>query len=388
MPADQRVVPLLLWGLTVILFVALTAWFLENFERRTELIEAGASAEARRNEFLAAERFLRRIGIEARSIAGRELLRELPDTGDVLVVNGLSALNNQRRAALEGWLTAGGRLVTSATRLRERFDDQIPSDFLAGFGVQLHELDDTAPDETVIATVEFPGYPETLELELNAGRVLFDASESATGLASAGKYYRLLQYRNGEGQLTVTSDLEAFSNARIGERDHALFLALLTVRNSGGKVWLLYDSGVPWLGALVWRHAPYALVGAACLILAVLWHLGGRLGPLQPRPEPGSRDLLAHLQALADFHWRHGRASHLIRGARARVEQAWLRLHPALRNMEPSARADWIAQHAGLPKDDVRSALYSSSVDDRSLVHQTQALQRLWSALSTTPARR
>jgi hypothetical protein len=46
-------------------------WFERNFERQTRQVEQGQSAEARRNPFLAAERFLNRLGIDARSASAR-----------------------------------------------------------------------------------------------------------------------------------------------------------------------------------------------------------------------------------------------------------------------------------------------------------------------------
>ena len=96
MAVERRIPPLLV----LILAAALTTWFLNNFERRPREIETGFSAEARRNGFLAAERFLRRLDIDAESVSGRELLRDLPAPNDVLLVNGLGPLNQQRREAL------------------------------------------------------------------------------------------------------------------------------------------------------------------------------------------------------------------------------------------------------------------------------------------------
>lgn len=390
MAAERRVGTLLLWGLALILMAALTIWFLENFELRTKEVDAGLAAEARKNRFLAAERFLQRLNIMVESVAGRELLRTLPPNEDMLVVKGLGALNAQRREALHAWLEAGGRLLVAPTELWEweEGDNALRQDFLNDYGVQLHKLEDGESQQRVVATVAFEGYPEALELELDGRYQLVDALEEADGGVSVDDRYRLLQYDIGDGQLTVTSDMSPFTNAWIGKRDHALFLALLAETSAGGKVWLLYDNDVPWLGALLWRHAPHALIAAACLILALLWHLGGRLGPLLPSPRTDRRDLLAHLQALADFHWRHGRGSHLTRVTRERVEQAWLRRHPSLRGMKPDERAEWIAQRTGLSVAKIQRILYPPHIEERSLLEQARLLQRLWTASGQGRARR
>ncbi len=400
MKAEHRVGPLLLWGLALILAVALTGWFLEHFERRPKEVDAGLSAEARRNGFLAAERFLRRVGIDAQSLAGRELLRELPPTEDLLIVNGLGVLNEQRSENLHDWLMAGGRLLAApAERWAveevessdgwgwEEGSGEQSSDFLSRYGTRLHELEGTGRADRVAATASLEGYPDALALEFDARYALTDAEEAADRRIRAGGHDRLLQYAVGDGWLTVSSDMGVFGNARIGEHDHALFLALLAESPDEGKVWLLYDSEVPGIGTLLWRDAPYALIAFACLVAALLWHVGGRLGPLLPSPSADRRDLLVHLEALADFHWRHGRGSHLTRVTRERVEQAWLQRHPTLRGMEPAARADWVAQHVGVPAADVRSALYPVGDDDRDLLPRARLLQRLWAASGRGPRR-
>jgi len=388
MTAEHRVPPLLLWGLAAILAVAFTTWFLNNFELRTQEVDAGLSAEAHKNGFLAAEHFLRRLDIQVESVGGRELLRALPPSEDMLVVKGLGTLNEERRERLHQWLSEGGRLLVVPTEVWEEGSNRLRQRFLDDYGVQLHKLEDGESEKRIVASVAFEDYPETLELELDGRYLLVDAQEDADGAVSVDDSFRLLQYEIGDGKLTVTSDMEFLTNAHIGKRDHALFLALIAESAAGGKVWLLYDYDMPWLGALLWRDAPYALIAAACLILASLWHLGGRLGPLLPSPRTDRRDLLAHLQALASFHWRHGRGSHLTQVSRERVEQAWLRRHPPLRDMGHADRAAWMGQRAGLSPQEVHSVLYPAHVDDRDLLEQARLLQRLWVTSWQGPARR
>ena len=384
--AEGRVAHLLVLGALLVLGSALIAWFLGSFERRTERVDAGMSAEARRNPFLAAERFLRQVGIASESVGGRGPLRDLPPTGDALVVDGLGPLNEERRAALQSWIEAGGHLFLAPNG--PAGDEVSPrGDLAAAYGVRLRALEDVAPGETVVAKIAFEHHREALELELPAERVLLDTRGEADGAVSAQGHLRLLHYDVGAGQLTVISDMGAFTNGRIGGRDHALFLALLTQRRGGGKVWLLYSSDVPWLGALLWRHAPFALVSSGVLTLVTLWHLGGRLGPLLPSPQPRRRDLLAHLDALSEFHWRHGRGSHLLQVTRQRVQRALLRRHPRLRGLTLEERGAWVAHRSGLAVDRVRSALYPSGVSDRGLIAETRVLQRLWALSGRREAR-
>ena len=90
-PVATRADParLVVLGLSLIGLALAGAWFLRNFERGTYEIEEHASAAARRNPFLAAELFLRRLGNQVTAMPGRDPLRDLPPAGDILVVKGL-----------------------------------------------------------------------------------------------------------------------------------------------------------------------------------------------------------------------------------------------------------------------------------------------------------
>ena len=380
----------LLTGLGAILITAGLAWFLQNFERRSQEIDTGYSAAARRNPFLAAERILARLDVPVESVSGRDLLRDLPPADDTLVVNGLGALNLERRGALHEWIEHGGRLIVEAMTL---WDETEPAGgrgdaFLDRYGVRLRQIADmqngAIPDDEVVATIDMDGYPHPVTVGFAARYYLEDTSGEATGGIVTGEYLRLAQYQIGEGVLTVSSDNRFLTNPHIGDHDNALFLSLLALPPDEGKVWLLYDSGMPWIGALLWRHAPFAVISFLCLTGLFLWHQGGRLGPLLPSPAGDRRDLLAHLQASADFLWRHGQTSRLTELTRERVERAWLRHNPSLRELDHAARAAWISERAGLALGDVRRTLYPPTSKGDELIAEAALLQRLWKCLSVT----
>jgi hypothetical protein len=82
----------------------------------------------------------------------------------------------------------------------------------------------------------------------------------------------------------VSADDRFLTNSGIGEHDHAALLAHLATPAAGGWVWQLYTSDMPGLPEVLWRVAPYALGSGAVLVGVFLWHLGWRLGPLEPPP--------------------------------------------------------------------------------------------------------
>jgi hypothetical protein len=383
----SRLLPLLylLLGL-LLLAVTLTGWgwFKDNFERRTKTVETGYSPAARRNPLLAAERFLQGLGIPAESRPGRGLLRELPSPEDTLIVNGLGPMNKARRDALRAWIESGGRLVVEAIDFASE-EGELPRDnLLADLGVALMMTDDAkeAAQPEAVTDAYFAGFPDAVEIGFLAGYYLEDRYDLASDNLVADDLARMLQYEVGSGTVTVTSDNVFMTNKDIGHHDHALFLALLAAPPGTGKVWLLYDSDVPGLATLIWRSAPLAVISAVLLMLAAIWHIGSRLGPLVAAPGRLRRDLITHLQAGADFLWRHGRGGLQLRATQQRIEQAWSRRHPVLRDLPQSDRAHWIATQAGLPPNEVEVALYGRVAEpEADFIRISRTLQRLWMAL-------
>ena len=350
-------------------------WISANFERQVREVSVGVSPEARANPFLAAERFLTDSGIDARSTGGLELLRDPPSPADMLVVDGLPALNAARRERLRDWLAAGGRLLVEAVHLGAGDDAPRPEHFLAGFGAELRRDAQAGGDDEVLATVRLPDSPQPLTVGFAPGWYLADRLGAAAGEVSADGRPRLLEYRVGAGTLSVVSDTLWLGNERIGRHDHALLLARLAADRE--SVWLLHAVSVPSLPMLLWRAAPEAVVSALLLLVLLLWHLGRRLGPLLPAPDAARRDLLEHLQAAGDFVWRQGRGGLLVAQTRRRLERQWLRRHPALRGLDATERARRIAAQTGLSPDEVQAALYGPVGDAAGLVRMTAVLQRL-----------
>jgi hypothetical protein len=379
-PARVNPLPWLLALLGIGLAVGAWLWVERNFERQTREIDTGLSAEAKRNPFLAAERFLRELGFDVESTPGRQLLRELPPTRDLLLINGLETLNTERRQRLRAWLARGGRLVVEATRVLEPDAQPRADDFLAGFGAVLREEPDTGelPAE-VVADIRFKDYPRPVQVGFVARYYLEDAADRAVSQVVAGDRARLLQYHVGKGLLTVTSDNVFLTNDDIGNHDHALALALLT--RGGDKVWLLYDQSAPSLPALLWGAAPQAVIAAGLLLVALIWHQGRALGPRLPAPSRARRDLADHLEAAAALMWRLGRGELLMEGTRQRIERAWLRRHPRLRDLDPAGRAEWLGAQIGVDPARLHDALYRRQEHPDDFIARSRLLQRLWSAL-------
>ena len=379
MSREHRLLNLVLVGLALILTVSLAAWLSRNLERRMETIHDPPSAAARKNPLLAAERFLLKIGIAAESLAGRDLLRGPPSASDTLVVRGLGPMNPASRARLLGWLDAGGHLIVEAIEVWE--DREPRDDFLAELGILLREPSDDEPDLSkdgwVQAQVPTTDPRRPLILSFDAGYYLETKGDAPVQIRAAGRT-RLLQRQIGDGRLTVVSDSGFMTNRHIGQMDHAAFLARLVAPKPGGKVWLLYDSGMPWLGSLLWSAASEAVIAVGVLAAAWIWSIGGRLGPLLPAPGRSRRDLIEHLDASGGFLWRHERASRLVEASRRRILARWTRQHPHLARVDIHRQAAAIGEALDQPTERVLRILFTRAEGSRDFVEQARLLQSLW----------
>ncbi|EXJ13360.1 DUF4350 domain-containing protein [Imhoffiella purpurea] len=381
MSMERRLTSLTLYGVPLLLLAGSFVWFLDNFERRPIRVQEGQSTEARRNPWLAFERFLRDGGIPVESVSGRALLTDLPPITDTLVVRLRGPLGRDRRAALRRWTEDGGRLVVEAMSVQE--DAERPQeDLLADFGVRLRVDPDASPvgDEGadgLVIEIRETGLPRPLQVGLDP-RYFLESEERFPGDIRVGDRLRLVRRPVGAGHLVLIADGGFLRNEDIGRHDHALFAARLVRPGPDGRVWLLHDTFMPGLAELAWSAAPEALISAGILILAWLWSLGARLGPLETDSRERRRDLLEHLDASGDFLWRHGRASSLVETSRQRILAAWLRRYPHLDRSDPLARTQDIARASGWPAERVSRALFVRAEDDRAFVEQCRLLQSLW----------
>ncbi len=396
------VVAVLLLGLVA----WLVYWFVANHEREYREVRTGVSAEARRNPFLAAERFLRELGLESESIPGREYLLRPPDEAGVLLVNRLSPnLTPAHEQSLLEWMESGGHLIVTPNRAWEEEDEGEGrgNPLLERFGVRLRircacpepegpeqatdSGEDSKEDDAAEGDDSYPplpisiqGYKDPVRVAFQSSRMLEESGELADRAVEGDEGAHLLQFEIGQGLLTVLSDHRFLLNDHIGELDHALFLALLT--EGERRVWLLYSSRMPSLFSLLWRAAPFLVLSALALGAFWLWSLTLRSGPLLPRETRVRRNLLEHLDAAANYAWQTDRAVGMFRGSQRILEQAWRQRYPALDRLEREQRCARIAELAGLAAPMVETALYGRVDNEQGFIRASAVQQQLLARIS------
>ena len=373
-------------------------WFLSNYERQYREVRVGVSPEARRNRFLAAERFLGQLGLESESIAGREYLLRPPDETGVLLVNRLSPdLSPDHEQALLAWMEGGGHLIVTAHREWDEDGERAGNPLLERYGVRLrNQVPSEEPEDSEEGeddedgegdcepcdplTVAFPGQRDGVQVAFQNGRWLEETTDLADWAVEGEEGAHLLQFRIGQGRLTVLSDHQYLVNDHIGEQDHALFLALLT--EGERRVWFLYSSRMPSLFTLLWRAAPYLMLSALALIGLWLWSQTLRTGPLLRRETRVRRNLLEHLDAAANYAWQTDRAGGMFQASQKVLEQGWRRRHPGLDRLEQRQRCEKIAELAGIAGPAVEAALYGRVDKEQAFIRASAVQQELLDGIS------
>jgi hypothetical protein len=345
-------------------------------------VETGYKGQARRNPWLAAERFTAAYGFEVESLT---TWRE-PEGDDSVWLVPASVLNNElyvRKAA--EWAREGGHLVVLLEHAGAEvsdwrtFNSEVEVEpaltaMLARAGITLTRRN--GPErhgwfsESVLVNVEDAEF----RVEAGAGQ------QVAAGDGKAGVFATVA---SGAGRISVLADARILRNRWLGDADHAaLLLALIDVADFEGSVCFSRGSSLSFWG-MVKRHLWAVLTGLAACLAVWLWKSLVRFGPLEPaHPPDTARSYDHHLAALGGFHWRISRATDLLAPLRERIHEQSLRLgHRAGRTAEELHQ--WLAARSGLPAERVARALAEAPpADGAALTRITADLQLLHRLLS------
>jgi hypothetical protein len=350
-------------ALILALATAGIGWFLANHERTTEKLYVGFQGRARTDPYLAAQRLLQRMGMNAQAVRTMTELRTLPPSATLVLPQARQSITPQLQQRILEWVGQGGHLIVEAEAIHQ------PDALLDTLGVHRTAVD--VPDEEFdedsdseedrprasnIVEVGFP--PDRAPVRVRMSQDLSVESEFA--VASFGGPYAttLLFIERGGGLVTVATDLSSVSNYFIGELDHADFLwRLVQLDPDGGDVYFFNNpqrlSLVGWLRANAWA----ALAGASGLLLLWLWRIAPRFGPIQPDPERVRRRLLDHLRASGRFLWSNGGAVRLLEVARDACLRRVMRAHPDLMAIPDAQRKARIAQLLALTEEQAAALL-------------------------------
>jgi hypothetical protein len=367
----------------IVLAVLGGAWFVSHFDRVPVTEREPPQAEARRNPYLALERFLARFDRRLEIVSETAAL-DRPAAGGVLILDDdrRRLMSPQRVERLLGWVAAGGYLIVNPER------GAAGDPVLATLGVGWREAGsmECGPGtagpkgqrlpETV--EVQLPGNPRPLRI-FHPGRALQSQEEPAWQAEVPGTGAALLHFRYDAGQITVLANFGVLAdNEGIGAHDHAeLILALIERYGGSGPLRLATRLSTPSL--FDWLvHEGWALLASAALLLAAwLWRIVPRFGPPAPAPVAERRGLAEHLAAVGRQVWRSGGLEHWLAVARQALQSRLARRHPGIAAAAPVDQVQALARLAGLPAEEVRFALGGRVASARDYAEAVRLLQHI-----------
>lgn len=347
----------------------IASYVLGKLEPYEDVIEHGPAPEVASSPYLAAEHFLRKQGIAARRAEGLDVLDGLPSEGQTLML--LADRGNMTPRQVERvlqWTANGGHLLFVAERLWDEEEGKSGDLLLDLLGVQQYmsdELDDDESSESEQENEESEAYPQLTKLYLENEQApayiafdtdfhLYDAQNRAHVWANSEAATHLLQLYHGDGLITVLSDPWIWQNRTIDKYDHAWLLWYLS---QDSAVTLLYHADSDGLARLLLRHFPLALLVLALLIIATLWHVGMRHGPMQAPASRARRQLEEHLRGGADFLLRRSGQHSLLKGLQQDINRRARRRHPGFEKLAVAEQWQVLGRMTRLPAKDISQAM-------------------------------
>ncbi len=416
-------------SLLTIVFVLAICSCGEKTEER-EVVE-GYKGAARVNPYLAAQKFLEKLGYETLDQQGSVKVDEEQST----VILPASAI----KVAADGeflldWASWGGHAVILVERgedywrdvgeyydhnpvwwwnpsSEESYEHSAGLDYIAEeICVDLYYEDidytETSIDSFLAANginEDDPSYDKSLSL-IKKGQLLpyvddvvVDTSERKLDIRLGGSYsfqpqyeweegefggkvgeevggqdYRLVSMNYGDGRVTLISDARAFRNPYVTMKDHAELLShLVALSPREGQV--VFNHGeIDGFFHLLMQHYSVALWALLVLVLVWVWKHLPRFGPRQDIVLEDERDQLAHLISTGNYLWSKDCSEELLAPLRAEVIS---KVHPMANRLE-AKHYQSLSQNSGVSESELREAMEAEEIKDTStMVRAVRHLQ-------------
>ncbi|WP_110950201.1 DUF4350 domain-containing protein [Pseudomonas bohemica] len=393
---------------TVLLGIGGASVPFKRLEHYQEVVDQGPSPEVRANPYLAAETFLRQLGV---SVKVTQALNTLPDTRQqaqtLMLLDTREKMTPSEVTRLLSWARGGGRLLFVAEQLWDEKKGRSGDLLLDQLQIHqfmtrdLREQDRRREREQIkpvipLSTpdIEAPQtpWPELTRLyvqnEHDPAYMSFDPAfhlddpqDHAQSWANSADATHMLQMAYGNGLITVLTDADLWKTRAIGKYDNAWLLWYLS---QDSAVTLLLRTEHDDLFGLLWKYFPQALLALALCIAAGLWHYGTRNGPLQPEPSRARRQLSEHLRASADFMLRRRGQHALLRSLQQDILRRARQRHPGFEALPVTEQWQILARTTRQPTSHIGQALrprIEERLSSTELTRQVAYLQTLRNAL-------
>jgi hypothetical protein len=347
-------------------------WFYATHERVPDKAWVGPSGEARVREFLAAERFVERMGLRAAELRSLPEVDALAAGGVLIMPNRRQSLDPQRIERLLAWVQGGGHLIVEAELA------QVSDPLLE----QLEVRRSAASIPSGALLVELPGEARQLKVVMVSRVALEPPTGRLVFRAAIGNSIRLASFTRGRGMVTVAASLNFARNFAIGDEDHAELLWRLARATPARELAVYWNPQRLSLWDFLVEHAPAVLLSVAALLVAWLWRIAPRFGPVAPDAPPARRRLLDHLRASGRYFWAQGLRERLVAAARDAVLRRVARAQPEFAAAPDAERAERLVALAAVSAAEARRLLGAAGpLRGPAFIEVMQTAQRVHAAL-------
>jgi hypothetical protein len=359
------------WIIVVALVLLLVpgGWlFLEKFEYRVEEQNSGFQGDARRNEYLAAERFLERFGMQIKSLPTILDLKEMPGSDDVLLIpTDRYDLAPEKIEELLHWVRKGGHLVVRARRpstATHAEDDRL----FEVLGVETHAKKGgrfATREENTVIDVQVNDRIENKNVSFDTGVWMANTSaHELTWQVDSEHGSQLLEFALEDGFVTLLGDLAFMKNDAIDKHDHAAFLyTVVHIDNTNRRLWIVRHDDMPSLFSIMWEKIPQTVMIFSVLVMTWLWYVTRRFGPVLQGGRHARRSLREHITYSGYYLWRNQNRSELFQGVKSALFEQVSRSRPLWARLESTALAAKLGKIAGLPEAQVLRVLQAETVE-------------------------
>lgn len=412
---------IIIYGIILLLSSLLGYWFYNNFTWVDENKEVGFQGIAKTNQLLAAEFFLRKMGVNVQQVNGLVALRDLPSTKHTLfIATQRETINKELSSHLSAWLKSGGHAIVEAKYLPDfelkndkkksknaqkknpELDDELLKEWsLFAMKSNSDEENEGIPVRVLLDNwslknsslkksslnkplnvnqknkeieVNFP-FNKTLSIPASRSAIIWSVKDDT------GQY--LIQFSVGKGLLTVLTSTLPFNNEQIADYDHAQFLHYL-VQQTGhdAGVWLIRVDDMPPLWQWLWDNAWYAMFSLSLLFLAWLWRAPFRFGPILNDMQMERRSLLEHIRASGYYRWHTDQSGYLLEQVQSRLWAKIQKSHPAVRRDNQLQAYKMLEEITGINESLIKEALLKTDkINEHEFTNKIKLLELIYQHL-------
>ncbi len=373
----NKIVQIILLLLLLVLVLFIGYWFYNNMTWVKEERNIGFQGLAGTNQLLAADFFLRKMGVNTHQMNGLSDFRDLPSTQHtILIATQRETINQELNQHLLAWVKSGGHLIIEAQYLPDYkkttnnimlpLKDELLKEWSL-ISVDSEAKNDSMP---VALFLDYPKESEAIEVNFPYDKTLMFAHSDNTHYSDQEPIWLindhtaqyLMQLTLGQGLLTILTSTHIFKNNAIKNYDHAQFLHyLVQLPEHNAGVWLIRVNNMPPLWQWLWQNAWTVMLSLSCLLLLWLWRVPFRFGPVLNDTQLERRSLLEHLQASAYYRWHNNESGYLLKQVQHRLWVQIRQLHPSIPCDDRLQAYQMLADITGIKQSLIAKALLKES---------------------------